>query len=151
MSTIGSSINNTLRKTLIDKLVPEVVANFEIDQEAFTAFLQNFLAEQLKTVRQKAPKKLDAQGRRLPGRVSNYLLFGKQERPLIRKEFPELSQKEIMSKISERWNVLPEAEQEEWRKKADAQNLANGISPGVKKVVSAAVDAVRGRGRPRKN
>ena len=149
MSTIGSSINNALRKTLIEKLVPQVVTNFEIDQEQFTTFLQNFLAEQLKTVRSKTLKKVDENGNRLPGRVSNYLLFGKQERPLIRKQFPEISQKEIMTKISERWNALTAAEHEAWKIKADAHNLANGISPGVKK--TPATPAIRGRGRPRKN
>lgn len=61
-------------------------------------------------VKEKKPKK-----KRKP---SGYILFGKDERPKIKKSLPNLDVTKVVSEIAKRWNDLSDDVKEKWNKKA---------------------------------
>ena len=45
---------------------------------------------------------------------SAYILYGMDERPVIKKDMPDIAPKEIMSEIGKRWNALDEKAKKPW-------------------------------------
>jgi HMG (high mobility group) box len=51
-------------------------------------------------------KELEKRRNKTPSKLSSYFLFCEDERPLVKKEFPNMKTKEVTAECGERWNEL---------------------------------------------
>ncbi|KAK8732963.1 hypothetical protein OTU49_006682 [Cherax quadricarinatus] len=59
--------------------------------------------------------------------ISNYFHFLEHHREDVLKEFPDLRQKEVITKLSHLWQNLSPAEKEEWTQKSEREKAAYDI------------------------
>jgi hypothetical protein len=50
--------------------------------------------------------------------ANGYIIFGKDERLVIKREAPGLKGKEVIQELARRWNALSDSEKDQWRMKA---------------------------------
>jgi hypothetical protein len=51
-------------------------------------------------------KELEKRRNKTPNKLSSYFLFCEEERPVIKKEFPDMSTKKVTAECGKRWNEL---------------------------------------------
>lgn len=148
VNTLASSISNTITNGLL-KHLPGLAANrFNVSEDEFKAFLNEFLQEELvkpsKGKRSSGPKGLNGKGR-----INNYVVFARENRKRVTtaltEEKPELVGerktlfKEVNTRLGAEWAALSDSEREAWKQKAIEQNETNGLptpSPAAKKTLA---------------
>lgn len=60
-------------------------------------------------------KELEKRRNKTPSKLSSYFLFCEDERPLVKKEFPQMKTKKVTAECGKRWNELKINEPERYR------------------------------------
>lgn len=124
MATLAQAIS----KSLLANLSGAAAQKFNVNETEFKEFLQGFLTSQLTKSKSRAPR-VDAEGKRLPGRVSGYLLFSNENRDGVKKAHPELKFTDIGKELGRMWGELSDSQKADWNQRATAANAANGVTP----------------------
>ena len=108
-----------MSKALLSRLPEQAAAKFEIDEDDFKEFLNDFLTGELKMVKAKKP----SNGK---GKVSGYIVFSSENRQALKDEGMAFG--EIGKKLGQMWRELDDDDKAEWNEKAQARNEENGVA-----------------------
>jgi hypothetical protein len=117
------ALSATLTKSMLNTLPGEVAEKFELDEEEFKAFLNEYLSNQL----QIKQKRVMPRGTNGKGRIGAYMVFSGEHRPEIKEENPDMTGEEVRTLLSKDWGALSDEEKAEWKAKADKINEDNGL------------------------
>lgn len=137
VNTLASSISTTITNGLLKQLPTLAASRFNLSEEEFKAFLNDFLQEELvkpsKGKRASGPK-----GSNGKGRINSYVVFARENRErvtaAVTEETPGLAEerkalfKEVNTRLGAEWGSLSDADKAVWTQKAVDQNEANGLS-----------------------
>ena len=123
-----ANLAQAITKSLLSNLSGAAAQKFNVNETEFREFLQGFLASQLVKGKSRAPR-VDAEGKKLPGRVSGYLLFSNENRDGVKKAHPDLKFTDIGKELGRMWGELSDSQKAEWNQRATAANAANGVTP----------------------
>lgn len=84
--------------------------------------------------------------------LSGYNLFSKEERPILKKDIPDIKPKDIMGEIAKRWKALSEDQRKKWNDRAlDEKGKADNANKSDKKKPSKAKKDDKKPKKPKKN
>ena len=112
--TISNYVKDFLESNKIDS---EIIDSWTSDEN------QKLFDKTIKNTKKKAENKAEKKKNKHkdePKRgSSSYICFCKGERSTVKSKFPDLNNQEIMAKLGELWNILPDTEKTKWNKESE--------------------------------
>lgn len=121
-----TTLANAITKSLLAKMPTEVANKFDIDQDEFKTFLQEYLTTQFGKTG-KGGRTGGVKGKNGKGRISGYILFSNENREKVKEENPEFKFTEVGRELGQMWSKLSDAQKGKWNERAVTQNTANGL------------------------
>ena len=127
MSVI-KEVSRALATSLIRELPVAVSDDFNIDEDDFRDFLNEFISKNValssrgSLIRTPRPK-----GKNGKCATNGYRVYCKDARKYLKKKYPDMGSAEMMKTMGAEWSALSDEEQNYWYQKADEENRENGL------------------------